>query len=60
MPTINRPMIAPIRLLSTIATLPVVPLPTSTAIPIVITIYKVERYSLKYNPNASTILLPNR
>jgi hypothetical protein len=39
--------------------LPVVLLLTSTAIPAVITVYKVEYYSLKYNPDASTVLLLN-
>ena len=45
---------------STITVLPAAPLPTSTAIPAVITVYKVKHYSLKYNLDASTILLLNR
>jgi len=41
-----------------IAALPIALLLTSTASPAVITVYKVELRSLKYNPNASTVLLP--
>jgi presenilin-like A22 family membrane protease len=44
----------------TVTVLPAVPLLISTAIPAVITVYKVEHYSLKYNPDASTVLLLNR
>jgi hypothetical protein len=40
--------------------LPAALLLTSTTSPAVITVYKVELHSIKYNPNASTILLPNR
>ena len=59
MPVINWLIIVLIRLLSITATLPAVLLLTSTATPAVITVYKVEYYSLKYNPDASTVLLPN-
>ena len=41
----------------TITAMPIVLLLTFTATPIVITIYKVKYYSLKYNPITSTILL---
>ena len=44
----------------TIAAVPAVLLLISTATPAAITVYKVERRSLKYNLNASTVLLPNR